>query len=138
MAVWAVDSSTVSHPQTESLRKHFGGATNQSENAYNVTWESDSTDMVNLWYPSYRSLKRLRTTGIEINREYSHQNTHGEGVGRILTNTEVLITNLYDPQIYDMESMKEAYHFRWGIETGYGDIKRSYKWDSSAVSVKIV
>ncbi|MDR1224987.1 MAG: hypothetical protein LBL07_19235 [Tannerella sp.] len=37
--------------------------------------------------------------------------------------TEVPVTNLYDSHVYDSQSMKEVYGFRWGIETGYGHLK---------------
>ena len=37
--------------------------------------------------------------------------------------TEVVVTNLYDTDIYTKEDMKEVYHLRWGIETYYGYLK---------------
>ena len=37
--------------------------------------------------------------------------------------TEVLVTNVYDTDIYTQEDLKEVYHLRWGIETYYGYIK---------------
>lgn len=203
LILWAVDGSTIPLPQTEALREVFGQASNQSENAYNVTarvclvsdvlndlviegilhpyfsseedvflsvlgykdmegkllifdrgypsyWleylliekginfimrvrktenkqvisflSTKDTDKTNEWYPSQRSLKKLKSMGIEINK----QTPIRIRMVKILLDTgetEVLITNLYDTQLYDEESLKEAYHLRWGIETIYGNLK---------------
>jgi hypothetical protein len=203
LTVWAVDGSTIPLPQTEALRTQFGGATNQSENAHNVTarvclvsdilndiviagglhsyfsseedacvqilenmnienkllifdrgypsfwleyWlmqkgvkflmrvkknennqivqflNSDATDTTTLWYPSYRSLKKLQSMGFEVDRQTSIPMRMVKVVLET-GETEVLITNLYDTQVYCLDSLKEAYHFRWGIETHYGHLK---------------
>jgi hypothetical protein len=37
--------------------------------------------------------------------------------------TEVVVTNLYDTDIYTQEDLKEVYHLRWSIETYYGYVK---------------
>lgn len=37
--------------------------------------------------------------------------------------TEVLITNLYDKEIYSIEDLSYLYFLRWGIETNYGKEK---------------
>jgi hypothetical protein len=36
---------------------------------------------------------------------------------------ELLITNLDDSTEYTKEDLKEIYHLRWRIETGYGYLK---------------
>jgi|SRR5208283_2651786 len=36
---------------------------------------------------------------------------------------EVLVTTLLDEEAYPTEDFKEVYHYRWGIETYYGDLK---------------
>lgn len=36
---------------------------------------------------------------------------------------EVLLTNLYDKEVYEKESFKALYFLRWGIETSYGHDK---------------
>lgn len=37
--------------------------------------------------------------------------------------TEILLTNLYDEQLYSNEDLKYLYSLRWGIETSYGTQK---------------
>ena len=36
---------------------------------------------------------------------------------------EVLVTTLLDEEAYPSDEFKEVYHYRWGIETYYGDLK---------------
>jgi hypothetical protein len=36
---------------------------------------------------------------------------------------EVLVTTLLDETTYPTQEFKEVYHYRWGIETYYGDLK---------------
>ena len=83
---------------------------------------SAATDLTADWHPGYDSLKKLRAMGMMIDRETA---IRIRMVKVVLDSgeTEVLITNLYDTQSFRAESLKEAYHFRWGIETGYGHLK---------------
>ena len=84
--------------------------------------ESEADDMTSLWYPSYRSLKKLQTMGFQVNGRTSVRMR----MVKVLLQTgevEILITNLYDTELYSVASLKEAYHFRWGIETHYGTFK---------------
>lgn len=203
LVVWAVDGSTIPLPQTDDLYEVFGGASNQSDNRYNVTarvclvsdvlnniaidgmlhsyfsseedaalkvledkdtegkvllfdrgypsyWfeyllinkhtkfimrvkknenkrvvdflSSEFTDVTQDWYPSVGSVKKLQSLGVAIDKDTPIR----VRMVKVLLNTgetEVLITNLYDTNVYDTASLKEAYHFRWGIETNYGDLK---------------
>lgn len=62
--------------------------------------------------------------------EYGYQVSAGQRVKVRLVKvplsggqTEILITNLYDRQLYSMEDLSYLYFLRWGIETCYGKEK---------------
>jgi len=83
---------------------------------------SDAMDITEDWYPSYKSLKKLESLGMDINQRTPIKIR----MIKVLLNTgetEALITNLYDTEKYDAKSMEQAYHFRWGIETTYSTLK---------------
>lgn len=42
---------------------------------------------------------------------------------------EILLTNLYDEQLYSLEDLKELYRLRWGIETTYGKQKNQQQME---------
>ena len=45
---------------------------------------------------------------------------------KVVLNTgeeEVLVTSLFDSQVYTCQDLKEVYALRWGIESGYGYLK---------------
>ena len=42
---------------------------------------------------------------------------------------EILITNLYDEQLYSVEDLKQLYGLRWGIETVYGKQKNQLQME---------
>lgn len=83
---------------------------------------SEATDVTCDWTPSYKSLKKLRSMGVMIDKR-TPISIRMVKVVLETGQTEILITNLYDTQKYSSESLKEAYHFRWGIETDYGTVK---------------
>ena len=79
-------------------------------------------ELITQWYPNYRSMKKLREKGFEVNR------TAGITVRtvKVVLNTgemEVLVTGLFDSQVYTVQDMKEVYGLRWGIETDCGYLK---------------
>lgn len=87
---------------------------------------SQETDVTQEWYPSLKSLKKLKFLGFEVDK----QTPIKIRMVKVLLETgetEVLITNLYDVTIYSAESLKDAYHFRWGIETVYGNLKEKFQ-----------
>jgi hypothetical protein len=83
---------------------------------------SHSTDMVTAWRPSYKSLRKLSAMGISISKEASIP-VRMVKVLLDTVETEVLITNLYDRTVYTKEDLKQVYHLRWSVETGYGYLK---------------
>lgn len=87
---------------------------------------SEETDVRQEWYPSYKSLRKLKFIGFELDKQTPIQIR----MVKVLLETgetEILITNLYDVNVYSAESLKEAYHFRWGIETIYGNLKEKFQ-----------
>jgi hypothetical protein len=93
-----------------------------ANNAVKNFLTSQETDLTIEWCPPYASLKKLRDMGFTISK---HTPIKIRMVKIVLDTggTEVLVTNLYDTNIYTQEDLKEVYHLRWGIETYYGYIK---------------
>lgn len=74
------------------------------------------------FYPPYPSLKKLRDAGIDISKSTAVKIR----LVKVLLKTgetEVLVTNLYETNLYTVDDLDEVYHLRWGIETYYGYIK---------------
>jgi hypothetical protein len=107
------------------LQKGAGFVMRVRRNACNAVKcfpESPETDIITEWRPSCKSLNRLRAMGMAVSREASIR----VRMVKVLLNTgetEVLITSLYDSTEYTKEDLKEVYHLRWGVETGYGHLK---------------
>ena len=83
---------------------------------------SNARDITEDWYPLRKSLERLKSFGIEISKDTPIK-IRIVKVPLDTGETEVLVTNLYDTETYDVKSLKEAYHLRWGIETIYSTLK---------------
>jgi hypothetical protein len=97
-------------------------AASNANNTVKTFLAGKETDLTLEFYPPYASLKKLRDMGVNI----SKQTPVKIRLVKVMLNTgeiEVLITNLYDATSYSVESLKEVYHLRWGIETYYGYIK---------------
>ena len=84
--------------------------------------ESGMNDLTEDWHPSCKSLKKLQSIGIEADNRTSIK-IRMVKVPPDTGETEILITSLYDRQTYSAASLKEAYRFRWGVETDYGNLK---------------
>jgi hypothetical protein len=204
MALWAIDGSTVPLPETEDLRKTFGGAGNQRggkvspmarvccvydvlnevivkgflhpysvseeevvpsclsdleienklflfDRGYPGYWlmyllkekgshfvmraqrnaskavkdflKSDATDVITDLTPSYTSLKKLRDMGKDVCKDTPLRIRMVKVVLKT-GETEVLITDLYDRDIYREKDLQEVYRLRRGIETCYGYLKQ--------------
>lgn len=94
-------------------------------NANNVVksfLQSTKKDMTSLFYPPYSSVKKLRQKGIEISK-HTPIRIRLVKVELPSGQTEVLITNLYDTNLYSVKDLGEVYGLRWGIETYYGYLK---------------
>jgi hypothetical protein len=93
-----------------------------ANNAVKNFFVSPESDITIEWRPPYASLKKLRDMGFIISK---HESIKIRMVKVVLDTgeTEVLITNLYETDIYTQEDLKEVYHLRWGIETYYGYVK---------------
>ena len=144
--LWAVDGSSVPLPETEDLKnklllfdrgypsywfmyllmkkkaKFVMRVSSNANNAVKDFLASESTDLTVEWNPPYASLKKLRDMRFRVNKRTSIKIR----LVKILLDTgetEVLVTNLYDIDIYTQDDLKEVYHLRWGIETCYGYMK---------------
>jgi len=93
-----------------------------ANNAVKEFLASQSTDLTIAWYPPYTSLKKLRDMGFTISK---HTPIKIRLVKIMLDTgeTEIVVTSLYDTDVYTIEDLKEVYHLRWGIETYYGYVK---------------
>ena len=84
--------------------------------------KSDQTDICVDLCPSNRSLKKLKAMGYKIDAKTPIK----VRLVKIVLDTgeiEILITNLYDKELFSIDDLKEVYSLRWGIETFYGCIK---------------
>jgi hypothetical protein len=107
---------------TEKGAKFVMRVQRNASNAVKDFLASDAGDTETEWYPSCKSLKRLRGTGKKIAKEEPVK-IRPVKVVPDTGETEVLATDLYDREIYTKEDLKEVYHLRRGIETYYGYIK---------------
>jgi len=83
---------------------------------------SNQTDIICSIYPSYKSLKKMKSMGITISME-TPMIVRLVKIKLKTGETEVLVTNLYENKLYPGRVLKEVYNLRWGIETYYGYIK---------------
>jgi hypothetical protein len=83
---------------------------------------SDEQDITVDIFPPYTSRKRLKNLGVEVSR-HTPIKVHMVKVLPDTGETEVPVTDLYDPSLYSREHLKEVYFLRWGIETFYGHAK---------------
>ena len=93
-----------------------------NNNAVKNFLASQETDLTIDWCPPYGSLKKLRDMGFTISKHTSIK-IRLVKIALETGETEVLVTNLYDMNIYTKEDLKEVYRLRWGIETYYEYIK---------------
>ena len=74
------------------------------------------------------SIKRRSDKGLEKIKEYNlPQKISGLRLVVVELSTgekEVLATNLIDRSVFDLDSLKELYHLRWGVEEGYKMLKQ--------------
>ncbi|MDR2691161.1 MAG: IS4 family transposase [Dysgonamonadaceae bacterium] len=84
---------------------------------------SEATDITIEWAPPSTSLKKLRDMGRAISKDTLIR-VRMVKVVLDTGETEVLITNLYETDVYGEEELREVYHLRWGIETCYGYLKQ--------------
>lgn len=79
---------------------------------------SSDTDTIVNFYPSHKSKMKMYQYGYKI---FSTTSIKVRMVKVVLKTgeTEVLLTNLYDTEIYETACFKDLYFLRWGVETSY-------------------
>jgi len=80
---------------------------------------SNSKDKIIEIYAGKYAIKGLREKGFRVSKETAVK-VRLVKVPLSSSETEILITNLYDKNEYSIKKLKELYGLRWGIETSYG------------------
>jgi hypothetical protein len=94
-----------------------------ANNAVRDFLASEATDITTDWTPPYASLTKLKDMGRNVTKDTPIRIRMVKVVLET-GETEVLITSLYDTDVYTQEDLQEVYHLRWGIETCYGYLKQ--------------
>lgn len=78
--------------------------------------------------PCYKAIEQLRMNGYKVT---SHTAIKIRMVKVILSTgeIEVLLTNLYDRELYTQEDLKQLYFMRWKLETSYGKQKNQLQME---------
>lgn len=84
--------------------------------------ESEQTDKEVTLYPSYKSTKRLKQMGRAVSKNTAVK-VRLVKVHLDTQETELLVTNLYDKEVYPIDIFKPLYHLRWNTQTCYGYLK---------------
>jgi hypothetical protein len=79
---------------------------------------SDKTDVTTTLYPSWESIERLRECRYIVNAKTAIK-VRMVKVRLADGQTEVLLTNLYDDQLFTVEMISKLYFLRWKVETSY-------------------
>ena len=103
--------------------KYVMRVSSNASNAVKKFLASQSNDITIDWYPAYSSRKKLRDMGYCVDKNMPLK-IRLVKVVLDTGETEVLVTNLYDTQIYTREDLKSVYNLRWGVETCYGHMKQ--------------
>lgn len=80
-------------------------------------------DFITTWKPSEKEKENCKKNGLE----------HTQIKVRVIKvklktgETELLVTDLFDQNKYDRQSMRELYHLRWGVEEGFKNLKPKMK-----------
>jgi hypothetical protein len=86
-------------------------------------FNNDSIDFITTWKPSEAERSTCRKHNLDIEDITVR-------VTKVVLNSgevELLVSNLFDQKTIDVNSMKELYAMRWGIEEGFKKLKPSMK-----------
>jgi|SRR5882672_5795634 len=92
---------------------------------------SNATDIITTIYPSSESIEGLREYGYRVTRKTGITIRMVKVVlpgGEI----EVLLTDLYEKEIFTLKKISELYFMRWKIETTYGKQKNQLQMEISS------
>ena len=84
--------------------------------------KSKTKDLIIELGPNDRAIHKIKEYGFKVTKD----TTIKIRLIKVLLKTgetEILVTNLYDQNIYQTESFKSLYFLRWAIETSYGHDK---------------
>lgn len=100
--------------------KHFVIRCKQGFNKeISLFMQSSANDLIINLGPNDRAVHKMKEYGYTV---FKHTAIKIRMV-KVVLNTgeiEVLLTNLYDQQVYKTDCFKKLYFMRWGIETSYG------------------
>jgi len=100
--------------------KHFVMRCKQGFNKeVSLFMQSSAKDLIINLGPNDRAIPKMKEYGYTV---FKHTTIKIRMV-KVVLNTgeiEVLLTNLYDQEVYKTDSFKKLYFMRWGIETSYG------------------
>ncbi|HEY9220322.1 MAG TPA: IS4 family transposase [Lutibacter sp.] len=85
---------------------------------------SAENDIIVEMFPKDKAIKKLYQYGYCVTKKTSIK----VRMVKVVLNTgeiEVLLTNLYDQDIYKTACFKDLYYMRWGVETSYGADKNA-------------
>lgn len=112
----------------ESPRKFVIRCKADFNNEVKSFMESEETSRATKLTPNHKSKKALWELGFGIFKNTTIKVRMVKvqlGTGE----TEVLLTNLYDEEMYTLKDLKELYAMRWGIETSYGKQKNQMQME---------
>ena len=99
--------------------KHFVMRCKQEFNKeVSLFMQSSDKDLILNISPNYRAIHKMKEYGFRV---FTHTTIKIRMVKVVLNTgeTEVLLTNLYNQEVYKTDSFKKLYFMRWGIETSY-------------------
>jgi hypothetical protein len=85
--------------------------------------QQEENDIVTVWHPSPKEKENCTKNGLDCTPIKVR-------VVKIMLNTgetELLVTSLTNQQKYSTEDINELYHYRWGVEEGFKNLKPKMK-----------
>lgn len=85
--------------------------------------QQKESDIVTVWHPSPKEKENCTKNGLECTSIKVR-------IVKIMLNTgetELLVTSLTNQQKYSIEDINELYHYRWGVEEGFKNLKPKMK-----------
>ena len=90
--------------------------------AKNILFQQQD-DIITYWNPSYKEKQNAIKNELDCLpitvRVVKIKLSSGE--------TELLVTNLFDQENYTIKDLSELYHYRWGVEEGFKNLKPKMK-----------
>jgi hypothetical protein len=91
-------------------------------NTVKAFMRSSAQDGIMSFHPHHDAVKQMQEMGLNVTKE-TFINLRLVKIPLSTGETEVLVTNLFQSEMYSIDDLKEVYALRWGIETFYGTAK---------------